>query len=560
MANSHQKEKRHSLSALSFSQNSPQSTASYRHSMEVLIGSTTDSTFGSDSQNKGPGPQTPVSNVLVPPTVPTQWAESTGARIVRHHSGRRERNTGNSTPQKETSETESGSSNGIPTSSSHGPSNTHVPVPIFYVAVYNYKPHKEDELELKKGELYTVCEKCQDGWFKGTSLRTGRSGVFPGNYVQLPKTSSLQPHFPQGVPPAGSMKLPASKIVSVSSPPMPVSTMTAQAMQSQSFCSSGNGSKPSGSYLNNPRSKHTESRCGILVGLREWTQSLAGIAPPPQHLPRPQPSSRNGISAVQKIKTSNGNAPKALVGAPRHTEWDVAAAPMAASYPVSSTGRTQSLPTSGSITLSWYNTNQNNGHQRSTPLVSLSAATAVTPPNVCIGVPAGESSDGASTGNTRSEKQKEKKEREKVSLVKRLTSKRKSKSPPPSNYCDNPTFVDTPLTTTGATQIQAMHVRSGSCPSKALGGHQVSHKKSNSLDVNNADHAKPSSRPRQPAPLVRERFRCIVPYPPNSELELELKVGDIVYVHKKREDGWYKGTLQRTGKTGLFPGSFVESF
>ena len=44
-----------------------------------------------------------------------------------------------------------------------------------------------------------------------------------------------------------------------------------------------------------------------------------------------------------------------------------------------------------------------------------------------------------------------------------------------------------------------------------------------------------------------------------SEAELELKEGDIVFVHKKREDGWFKGTLQRNGKTGLFPGSFVEN-
>lgn len=68
-----------------------------------------------------------------------------------------------------------------------------------------------------------------------------------------------------------------------------------------------------------------------------------------------------------------------------------------------------------------------------------------------------------------------------------------------------------------------------------------------------------SDQPIAP-PLVRERFRCVVPYPPNSEYELELKVGDVVYVHKKREDGWYKGTLLRTGKTGLFPGPFVEGF
>lgn len=52
----------------------------------------------------------------------------------------------------------------------------------------------------------------------------------------------------------------------------------------------------------------------------------------------------------------------------------------------------------------------------------------------------------------------------------------------------------------------------------------------------------------------------VVPYPPQSEAEIELREGDVVFVHKKREDGWYKGTLQRTGQTGLFPSSFVESF
>lgn len=57
--------------------------------------------------------------------------------------------------------------------------------PLFprYLALYAYKPQKADELELRKGEMYRVTEKCQDGWFKGTSLRTAASGVFPGNYV-----------------------------------------------------------------------------------------------------------------------------------------------------------------------------------------------------------------------------------------------------------------------------------------------------------------------------------------------------------------------------------------
>ena len=51
--------------------------------------------------------------------------------------------------------------------------------------MYNYRPQKDDEVELRKGDYYTVSEKCQDGWFKGQCLRTGVSGVFPGNYVQM---------------------------------------------------------------------------------------------------------------------------------------------------------------------------------------------------------------------------------------------------------------------------------------------------------------------------------------------------------------------------------------
>lgn len=52
------------------------------------------------------------------------------------------------------------------------------------VALYNYKPQKEDEVELKKGDYYSVAEACQDGWLKGRCLKTGKAGVFPGNYVQ----------------------------------------------------------------------------------------------------------------------------------------------------------------------------------------------------------------------------------------------------------------------------------------------------------------------------------------------------------------------------------------
>ena len=53
-----------------------------------------------------------------------------------------------------------------------------------YRALYDYNPLKCDELRLHKGQLYIVLEKCEDGWFKGSSLDTLKTGVFPGNYLQ----------------------------------------------------------------------------------------------------------------------------------------------------------------------------------------------------------------------------------------------------------------------------------------------------------------------------------------------------------------------------------------
>ncbi|XP_050193861.1 sorbin and SH3 domain-containing protein 2 isoform X9 [Myiozetetes cayanensis] len=42
----------------------------------------------------------------------------------------------------------------------------------------------EDELELREGDVIDVMEKCDDGWFVGTSRRTKLFGTFPGNYVK----------------------------------------------------------------------------------------------------------------------------------------------------------------------------------------------------------------------------------------------------------------------------------------------------------------------------------------------------------------------------------------
>lgn len=37
--------------------------------------------------------------------------------------------------------------------------------------MYSYVPQNEDELELKEGDLVSVMEKCDDGWFVGMCFK-----------------------------------------------------------------------------------------------------------------------------------------------------------------------------------------------------------------------------------------------------------------------------------------------------------------------------------------------------------------------------------------------------
>lgn len=39
-----------------------------------------------------------------------------------------------------------------------------------FQALYSYMPQNDDELELQEGDLVSVMEKCDDGWFVGMCL------------------------------------------------------------------------------------------------------------------------------------------------------------------------------------------------------------------------------------------------------------------------------------------------------------------------------------------------------------------------------------------------------
>uniref|UniRef100_A0A8C5M2R6 RING-type E3 ubiquitin transferase n=1 Tax=Leptobrachium leishanense TaxID=445787 RepID=A0A8C5M2R6_9ANUR len=418
-----------------------------------------------------------------------------------------------------------------------------------YLALYAYKPQKNDELELRKGEMYRVIEKCQDGWFKGTSLRTGLSGVFPGNYVT------------------------------------PVSRMPAGLIQTRN-CTMGIPLTTRGSPLATQVSSVALTNCTTVV------RPVLPITVPQVH---PHQSPTNSQTSSGKISSPPiaNHARNALQMA--HSTAQSQERPTATVSPLRTQNSPSRLPANlnrAQSTVSPQHSPHSSAHTSpaihcARPIIPLtSAAAAITPPNVTAANLNGETINGpissmmtASPTHTASktEDRKMEKREKKSGLLKLLagaSAKKKSRSPPSISPTHDPHGVLEGIIH-GAVGLElssmANHGRAGSCPIEsemqgAMGMHPL-HRKTGSLDLNFSIPS-PVRQPAcamlavrpEPKPSPRERYRVVVPYPPQSEAEIELKEGDIVFVHKKREDGWYKGTLQRNGRTGLFPGSFVESF
>ncbi|XP_069159104.1 E3 ubiquitin-protein ligase SH3RF3 isoform X6 [Procambarus clarkii] len=444
----HQREKRHSFTAVrTHNPSPPRSPASpHRHSLEIVSPTEEPSNHGcnvgsADFSAGGPGPTPNDSQEVIVSGEQTTVTEFQGSPRVRP---------------------------AVVTTSSLGLSSStpQVTATTFYVALYSYRGRKADELELRKGYIYTVTEKCQDGWYKGRCITTDRTGVFPGNYVQVAKPQMIAAYLAKR-----------------------------NARGSSNLNRDNNGSGGS---------------LGGGLGSNSPPSSL-----PPELPPRSVSSSIDGSTHRSVGHTS--------------ASWHA------------------SSPTSQGFS----------SNQRSSGI-----SNAVSPPpNIALG-----ENSSVATGNSPSSKSDKRSTKERgggsggMSLMRKFTSsgKKKSKSPPPSYSMDNPVFEDS----TVSASVQHVHTRTGSNPDTSEVGeapHPPSSSPPTAIQTTGDVSTDTARRKKQPAPLVRERFRCIVPYPPNSEYELELQLGDIIYVHKKRDDGWYKGTLQRTGKTGLFPASFVDS-
>uniref|UniRef100_A0A2R8ZBB2 RING-type E3 ubiquitin transferase n=1 Tax=Pan paniscus TaxID=9597 RepID=A0A2R8ZBB2_PANPA len=414
-----------------------------------------------------------------------------------------------------------------------------------YLALYAYKPQKSDELELHKGEMYRVLEKCQDGWFKGASLRTGVSGVFPGNYVT-----------PVSRMPAGGAGPPRNNVVG-------------------------------GSPLAKGITTTMHPGSGSLSSLATATRPALPITTPQAHAQHPTASPPTGSCLRHSAQPAASQA-RSTISTAAHSAAQAQDRPTATVSPLRTQNSPSRLPATSlrpHSVVSPQHSHQPPVQICPRPAIPLtSAASAITPPNVSAANLNGEAGGGpigvlstsspTNTGCKLDEKKSEKKEK-KSGLLKLLagaSTKKKSRSPPSVSPTHDPQVaVDALLQGAVGPEVSSLsiHGRAGSCPieSEMQGamGMEPLHRKAGSLDLNftspsrQAPLSMAAIRP-EPKPLPRERYRVVVSYPPQSEAEIELKEGDIVFVHKKREDGWYKGTLQRNGRTGLFPGSFVESF
>ncbi|KAK9497878.1 hypothetical protein O3M35_003788 [Rhynocoris fuscipes] len=451
-------------------------------------------------------------------------------------------------------------------------------LPASYVALYPYKPQKGDELELKRGAVYTVTERCQDGWFKGTAARGQKAGVFPGNYVAPAKSlpalqaqvrglcrtsgSSSTGSPRNGIPPVEPRSLLTyTKPSSASLNNQNIQGSGSENSRTPTQCTdnqapvppppAANASVPSvlPKTSDKVQSRDKKEKCGVSL-MRRLASMKKSKSPPPTPYSLDNPVFED-LSLTQHVHIRSGSCPNQLL-----TSTNVETPHRIFSPNSSHRSKPRERPSISRIAP------RMNAERSPPPGVehrkcnSMDNQTMVTPQDI------------PSTGNM-------------VRVGEDLTVAPDHIQPPPRASHD---FI-------ANQQNQAPVPSRTTIPDNSVLPSRVSNETSNNdmevkvpaivrrhgdpnLELKSQNQ--PPSRPNtQPGPHkifpsqpksqstghhVRERFRCIVPYPPNSEYELELRLGDVIYVHKKRDDGWYKGTQQRTGRTGLFPASFVQSF
>ncbi len=57
---------------------------------------------------------------------------------------------------------------------------------------------------------------------------------------------------------------------------------------------------------------------------------------------------------------------------------------------------------------------------------------------------------------------------------------------------------------------------------------------------------------------VQSRCHAIYDYDACLDDELSIRVGDVIEVHEKQDDGWWMGRMKSNGQVGIFPATYVQ--
>ncbi|KAI1888728.1 hypothetical protein AGOR_G00171720 [Albula goreensis] len=436
--------------------------------------------------------------------------------------------------------------------------------PTVYVAMFPYTPRKEDELELRKGEMFLVLERCQDGWFKGTSMHTGKIGVFPGNYMSPISRSGCLTQTGRGG-------------VTILAPSSPLGASVGGADPSKPL-PSGSGSSPAcplptavvaAAHLQAPPTKVLMHMTGQMT----VNQARNAVRTASCH------SQERPTAAVTPIQAQTAAAYLPHLPAGAQPAFTLTPGPARTGVALTCAAASLTPPNVNAASLTPSSTGSAPIESDPTPRPMAVMAAPIAPGNVSTAPVATSNATATPALTCRLDKDGKKEKKGLLKLLSGTSAKKKSRpSPPPSPTLESEQVEGEGLQGAmgpelhGPAQVTVTTGNQDSSPSPSSSAPpcaESSLRKSSSLDPSppTAPIAPP---PRQPCsslhsqqqdarPIVCERYRVVVSYPPQSEAELELKEGDIVFVHKKRDDGWFKGTLQRNGRTGLFPGSFVLS-
>lgn len=65
--------------------------------------------------------------------------------------------------------------------------------PVSAIVEYNYIAKESDEITLVKGAIINNIKRQSGGWWEGTLASTGKTGMFPDNFVRVLESDDKSP-------------------------------------------------------------------------------------------------------------------------------------------------------------------------------------------------------------------------------------------------------------------------------------------------------------------------------------------------------------------------------